>query len=326
MPDRMRVVVARRLPAAGLEELERRFDVDAGELSFDRDALLERVRGAAAIVADPTVPVDEELLDAAGPSLRIVANFAVGYDNVDLDACRARGVVVTNTPDVLTNATAELTVGLMLAAARRLGEAERLLRAGRWQGWDPAALLGRELSDSTIGIVGLGRIGERVAELLRGFASPGESAPHILYTARTARPEAEARLGVRRLPLEELVEQADVVTLHASLTPETRHLVDERLLERFKPDAILVNTSRGALIDTPALVAALRAGRLAAAALDVYEHEPAIEPELLELENVVLVPHIGSATARARDAMARLVAENVIAVLTGRQPLTPVVR
>src|SRR2546425_219431 len=229
----MRVVVARRLPAAGLEELERRFDVDAGELSFDRDALLERVRGAAAIVADPTVPVDEELLDAAGPSLRIVANFAVGYDNVDLDACRARGVVVTNTPDVLTNATAELTVGLMLAAA---------------------------------------------------------------------------------------------VTLHASLTPETRHLVDERLLERFKPDAILVNTSRGALIDTPALVAALRAGRLAAAALDVYEHEPAIEPELLELENVVLVPHIGSATARARDAMARLVAENVIAVLTGRQPLTPVVR
>ena len=326
MPDRMRVVVARRLPAAGLEELARRFDVDAGELSFDRDALLERVRGAAAIVADPTVPIDDELLDAAGPSLRVVANFAVGYDNVDLDACRARGVVVTNTPDVLTNATAELTVALMLAAARRLGEAERILRAGRWQGWDPAGLLGSELSHSTIGIVGLGRIGGRVAELLHGFAPTGESAPRMLYTGRTARPEAEAALGVRRLPLEELVEQADVVTLHASLTPETRHLVDERLLERFKPGAILVNTSRGALVDTPALVAALCTGRLGAAALDVYEHEPAVEPELLELENVVLAPHIGSATARARDAMARLAAENVIAVLTGRQPLTPVVR
>jgi glyoxylate reductase len=319
-------VIARRLPAAGLEELERRFDVDTGDLSLDRDALLERVKGAAAIVADPTVPVDAELLESAGPSLRVVANFAVGYDNVDLEACRTRGITVTNTPDVLTNATAELAVALMLAAARRLGEAERLLREGRWQGWDPAGLLGRELSHSTIGIVGLGRIGTRVAELLQGFG-PGEAArPSLVYAAHTQRPDAEARLGLERLELDELVGRADVVTLHLPLTPETRHIVDARRLARFQPGAILVNTSRGGLVDTGALAAALRAGRLGAAALDVYEHEPAVEAELLELENVVLVPHIGSATARARDAMARLVAENVAAVLAGKPPPTPVLR
>lgn len=319
-------MIARRLPAAGLEELRRDFDVDEGDLSVDRAALLQRVHGAFALVADPTVPVDVELLDAAGPSLRVVANFAVGYDNVDRDACRARGVTVTNTPDVLTNATAELAVTLMLAAARRLGEAERLLRAGRWQGWDPGELLGRELSHSVIGIVGLGRIGERVAELLRGFAPEGEDSPRMLYTARSERPRAEERLGLRRLALEDLVAQADVVTLHVPLGPETHHLVDASLLGRFKPGSILVNTSRGGLVDTQALVGALRSGRLAAAALDVFEHEPSVEPELLALENVVLVPHIGSATGRARDAMARLVAQNVKAVLAGAEPPTPVVR
>jgi glyoxylate reductase len=321
---RPRVVVARLLPAAGQELLEQQFDVDAGELELDRDALLARVRGAAAIVADPSVPVDSELLEAAGSSLKVVANFAVGYDNVDLEACRARGVAVTNTPDVLTNATAELAVALMLAAARRLGEAERMLRAGRWQGWDPAGLLGRELSHSTIGIVGLGRIGTRVAELLQGFASGESAAPSLLYASHSAKPELEESLGLRRLALDELVADADLVTLHVPLTPDTRHLIDEERLARFKPGSILVNTSRGALVDTPAVVAALQGGRLAAAALDVYEHEPSVEPELLELENVVLVPHIGSATARARDAMAMLAAENVIAVLSGEPPLTPV--
>jgi glyoxylate reductase len=276
------------------------------------------VPGAAAVVADPTVPIDVELLDAAGPSLRIVANFAVGYDNLDLEACRARGVIVTNTPDVLTNATAELAVTLMLAAARRLGEAERLLRAGRWKGWDPAALLGRELSHSTIGIVGLGRIGTRVAELLQGFGST------VVYTSHSPKPEVESRLGIRRLELDDLLASADVVTLHLPFRADTRHLIDGARLERFKPGAILVNTARGALVDTGALAAALRSGWLSAAGLDVFEHEPEVEPELLELDNVVLVPHIGSATARARDAMAELVAENVIAVLDGRPPLTAV--
>jgi len=200
------------------------------------------------------------------------------------------------------------------------------LRAGRWQGWDPGELLGRELSHSVIGIVGLGRIGERVAELLRGFAPEGEDSARMLYTARSERPRAEEGLGLRRLALEDLVAQADVVTLHVPLGPETHHLVDASLLERFKPGSILVNTSRGGLVDTQALVGALRSGRLAAAGLDVFEHEPSVEPELLALENVVLVPHIGSATGRARDAMARLVAQNVKAVLAGAEPPTPVVR
>jgi glyoxylate reductase len=316
-------VIARRLPAAGRELLAERFELDEGELSLDRAELLRRIPGAAALVADPTVPVDVELLDAAGSSLRVVANFAVGYDNVDLDACAKRGVVVTNTPDVLTNATAELAVTLMLAAARRIGEGERLVRGGRWTGWDPAAMLGRELSGSTVGIVGLGRIGTRVAELLQGFSA------RLLYTTRGASAHslwAEARLGLERVELAELVGRADFVTLHAPLTAETRHLVDAVLLERFRPGAVLVNTARGGLVDARALAAALKNGRIAAAGLDVYEHEPAVEPELLELENVVLEPHVGSATAATRDAMARLVAENVIAVLAGRPPLTPVSR
>jgi glyoxylate reductase len=312
------VVIARRLPAAGLDLLAERFDVVSGELEPDRAELLRRVAGAAAIVADPTVPVDAEVLDAAGPSLRLVANFAVGYDNVDLDACRERDVVVTNTPDVLTNATAELAVALMLAAARRLGEGERLARAGAWTGWDPAALLGRELAGATVGIVGLGRIGLRVAELLRGFE------PVLLYASRSPRPEQESRLGLERVELADLVARSDFVTLHAPLAPQTRHLVDAALLERFKPGAVLVNTSRGALVDAGALAAALRDGRLGAAGLDVFEHEPAIEPELLALENVVLLPHLGSATGTARDGMARLVADNVISVLAGNAPLTPV--
>jgi glyoxylate reductase len=292
------VVVARSLPAAGLDLLRERFDVLTG---------LENVAGAAAIVADPTVPVGVELLDAAGPSLRVVTNFAVGYDNIDVAACRERGVVVTNTPDVLTNATAELAVALMLAAARRLGEGERIVRRGEWRGWEPEQMLGRELAGATVGIVGMGRIGSRVAELLRGFE------PRILQTTRD-----------RGTSLEELVAQSDFVSLHVPLDEETRHLVDAPLLARFKPSSILVNTARGGLVDTAALVDALRNGPLAAAALDVYEHEPEVPRELLELENVVLAPHIGSATRSARDGMARLAAENVIAVLEGREPPTPV--
>jgi glyoxylate reductase len=298
------VVVARSLPAAGLDLLRERFDVATG---------LANVAGAAAIVADPTVSVDAELLDAAGPELRVVANFAVGYDNVDLEACRERGVVVTNTPDVLTNATAELAVALMLAAARRLGEAERIVRRREWRGWEPEQLLGRELAGATVGIVGLGRIGSRVADLLEGFS------PRVLHSSRRRRPGAERR------ELEELVAESDFVTLHLPLTEDTRHLVGARLLARFKPGSIFVNTARGGLVDTRALVQALRRGPLAAAGLDVYEHEPELPRELIELENVVLAPHIGSATRSARDGMARLVAENVIAVLEGREPPTPVV-
>jgi glyoxylate reductase len=318
MSGKARVVIARYLPEAGRARLAERYEVDEGGPQLDSDALMRRLVGAAALVADPTVPVDTGLLDAAGPSLRVVANFAVGYDNVDVAACRARNVVVTNTPDVLTNATAELAVALMQTAARRLGQAERLVRAGHWKGWEPGQLLGRELSGAVVGIVGLGRIGTRVAELLRGFEVD------LLYTARAPDPDKERRLGARYAELDELLTRSDFVTLHVPLSPETRHLIDARALERMKPGAILVNTSRGDLVDSPALARALEEEKLGGAGLDVFEGEPQVPPELVRQERVVLTPHIGSATATARDGMALLVADNVIAVLEGRPPLTPV--
>jgi glyoxylate reductase len=285
-----------------------------GGLDLAREELLELARGVDAIVADPAVAVDEALLEAAGPQLWVIANFAVGYDNVDIDACRRRGVAVTNTPDVLTNATAELALALALAAARRFTEAEADLRGGRWRGWDPGAYLGLELTGATFGVVGMGRIGRRYAELVVGFA--GE----ILYANRTRKEDAERELGVRRVALEEIFPRADVVSLHLPATAETTGLVGPRELSAMKPEAILVNTSRGPLVDSRALARALRDGEIGGAGLDVYEHEPEVPTELLEAPRCVLLPHIGSATRRSRDGMARLVAENVLAVLGGEEP------
>jgi glyoxylate reductase len=313
------VAIARSLPKAGLERLGERYDVRLGGLDAGRERVLELVQGATAVVADPTVPVDAEVLDAAGPRLRIVANFAVGYDNVDLEACRSRGIPVTNTPDVLTNATAELALALTLAAARDLLVAEGELRAGRWRhGWDPEGHVGIELSRATFGIVGMGRIGRRYGELVRPLA--GE----LVYTSRSPRPELEAALGARRVHLDELFGRADVVSLHVPATAETAGMVDAARLRRMKPTAILVNTARGALIDEAALAQALREGWIGAAGLDVYAREPEIPAELIDAPRCVLLPHIGSATTRARDGMASLVADNVIAAIEGRNPPTRV--
>jgi glyoxylate reductase len=315
----VRVVVARTLPAAGLEELEARFEVQAGGLPFDRDWLLEHAPGASAIVADPTVPVDGALLDLAGETLKVVANFAVGFDNIDTDAVRARGLRATNTPDVLTNATAELAVALMQATGRRIVETDRVLRRGAWTGWEPEQFLGRELAGATVGLVGFGRIGQRVAELLRGFE------PRLVFADAQPMSEAAASHGARRLQLDELLAVSDYVSLHVNLTPETKHMIGAAALARMKPGSILVNTCRGGVVDTAALVAALRSGPLAGAGLDVYENEPQVPVELVALPNTVLVPHVGSATRRTRDAMAKLCAANVIAVLSGEEPITPVV-
>jgi glyoxylate reductase len=315
----MKVVVARTLPAAGLELLDERFEIEAGGIPLDRAWLSEAVEGAAAIVADPSVRIDGELLDRAGDGLRVVANFAVGFDNIDIEAVRARGLRATNTPDVLTNATAELAVGLMQAVGRRVVETDGILRRGEWTGWEPEQYLGRELSGATVGLVGFGRIGQRVAELLRGFE------PRIVFAARRPMAEAAARLGAEQVELDELLDVADYVSLHVNLSPSTRHLIDAGRLGRMKAGAILVNTCRGGVVDTAALIEALSSGRLGGAGLDVYEDEPRVPAELRSLPNTVLVPHIGSATRTARDAMARLCAENVIAVLEGREPPTPVV-
>jgi glyoxylate reductase len=315
----MRVVVARTLPAAGLDKLRERFEVVVGGLPFDRDWLFEHAHGADAIVADPTVPVDAALLDRAGSGLRVVSNFAVGFDNIDTDAVRERGLRATNTPDVLTNATAELAVALMLATGRRLVETDGLLRRGAWPGWEPEQYLGRELSGATVGLVGFGRIGRRVAALLAGFA------PRLVFADAQPMPDAAASHGAERMALGELLAVSDYVSLHVNLTPATRHLIDAAALAGMKPGSILVNTCRGAVVDTAALVQALQDGPLAGAGLDVYENEPEVPQELVALPNTVCVPHVGSATRVTRDAMAELCADNVIAVLSGEEPLTPVV-
>jgi glyoxylate reductase len=302
-----------------MELLAGRCAIKDGRLEISREELLELARGVDAIVADPTVVVDEAVLEAAGPQLRVVANFAVGYDNVDLEACRRRGVAVTNTPDVLTNATAELALALTLAAARRMSKAEADLRGGRWRGWDPGAYLGLELSEATFGVVGLGRIGRRYAELVAGFA--GE----VLYVSRTRKEDAERELGVRRVELGELFGRADVVSLHLPASDETAAMVGAAELAAMKPTAILVNTSRGPLLDSRALARALREGEIGGAGLDVYENEPDVPTELVEAPRTVLLPHIGSATTRSRDGMARLVAANVLAALDGEEPPNRVV-
>lgn len=306
-----RVVIGRTLPAAGLELLGERFAVETGDARADREWLLEHVPGAAAIIADPSIPVDAALLDAAGETLEVVSNFGVGSDNIDLDAARVRGVRVTNTPDVLTSSTAELAVALMLAACRRITEGDAMVRANQWQGSGPGAFLGRDLAGAIVGLVGFGRIGQRVAELLRGFDV------RLLFHSHTGKP---APPGAQACELPELLAASDFVSLHVPLTPDTRHLIDADALALVKRGGILVNTSRGGVVDTMALIQALRSGRLGAAGLDVYEDEPLVPLELRELPNTVLLPHIGSATVTTRDAMARLCAENVIAVIDGREP------
>jgi glyoxylate reductase len=313
------VVIARFLLPAGLDPLSKRFEIREGGLDATRERILELVPGAGGLVPDSSVPVDAELLDACGDDLRVVANFAVGYDNVDLEACRERGVIVTNTPDVLTEATAELALALTLAAARRMSDAERDLRAGRWHGWDPAAYRGLEIGGATVGVIGLGRIGHRYARLARGLGA------EVVYASPTAKPEAESELGARRLPFDELLEASDVISLHAPATPETRGLIGAAEVEAIGPDGVLVNTSRGPLVDADAVAAGLEAGTLGAAGLDVYDGEPNVPQRLLEAPRCVLLPHIGSATVRSRDGMARAVADNVIAVLEGREPPSRVV-
>jgi glyoxylate reductase len=254
---------------------------------------------------------------AARARCRIFANCAVGYDNIDVGAARRAGIVVTHTPDVLTETTADLTWALILAAARRLGQAERVVRAGAWRGWSMLDFLGTDVGGGTIGVVGAGRIGTAVLRRARGFSM------RMLYTSRRDAEAADA-LGARRVPLNDLLANSDVVTLHVPLGESTRHMIDAGALQRMKNSAILVNTARGAVIDEAALIAALREGRIAAAGLDVYESEPRVAPELLRMENVVLLPHIGSATTATRQAMANCAARNVIAVLRGQPPLTPI--
>ncbi|MBX3144806.1 MAG: D-glycerate dehydrogenase [Trueperaceae bacterium] len=308
-----RVFVTRSLPAEWLQPLTAagvQVEVRDGSLPAPRAELLERVRGASALVTFIGDAVDEELLAAAGPELKLVANFAVGYDNVDVSACAARGVLVSNTPDVLTDATADFAFALLLAVARRVHQAHEFVASGTWQGWEPTQLLGLELGGATLGIVGMGRIGQAVARRGAGFGMD------VVYTARSDKGVA----GARWLPLDELLSTSDFVSLHCPLTPSTRGLIGAEALARMKPTAVLVNTARGGIVDDGALAEALRSFRLWGAGLDVFEGEPRVNPALLGLPNVVLAPHAGSATIQARSAMARLCVQAVLDVMAGATP------
>jgi glyoxylate reductase len=316
-----RFAVTNRLPESALTQLR-----EAGELrladretALEREALLELVGGADAVVAMLFDRVDGELLDVAGPQLKVVANVAVGFDNVDLEAAARRGVLVSNTPGVLDDATADLTLALLLATARRIGEGERLVRSGAPWKWGMGFMLGTDLRGKLLGVVGLGNIGTRVAERARAFGM------RIAYFGRSEAPvEVVSRLGAERMELEQLLGASDVISLHCPLTPQTRHLIGAPQLELMKPNAILLNTARGPVVDEAALAAALGERRIAAAGLDVYEAEPTVEPALLGLENVVLSPHLGSATVETRTAMAALAARNAICGVRDEPLPTPV--
>ncbi len=316
MPEK--VLVTREIPEAGLYLLEDFAVSVLFERPPERGELLEAIRGMDGVISTATEKIDGEVLDAAGDDLKVVANMAVGYDNIDVRAARERGVVVTNTPGVLDETTADVAFMLMLAAARRLGEGERLLRAGKWEWWGPKQLRGLDVWGKKLGILGLGRIGQAVARRAKGFGM------EILYHNRSRNESAEKELGARYLELRDLLSESDFISIHTPLTDETRHLIGAEELESMKPGAVLVNSSRGPVVDEGALADALENGRIFAAGLDVYEEEPKVHPKLLELENVVLAPHIGSASIETRDKMATLAAENLRAVLRGEQPMTPV--
>jgi len=314
-----RVVVTRVLPDAALAELAPLGEVwvSGEDRALSLAELHDAVRGADAVVTMLHDRVDDAFLDAAGPGLRVVANVAVGYDNVDVEACRRRGVVVTNTPGVLVDATADLAFALLLGVTRRVREGDALLRDRTPWTWSMSFMLGTGLQGRRLGVVGYGRIGQAVARRALAFGMS------VAYAARHEVTEPGAP-PAERLPLGELLATSGVVSLHCPLTPETRHLLDRDALRSMRPDAFLVNTSRGPVVDEAALAEALREGWIAGAGLDVFEHEPAVHPGLLDAPNVLLTPHLGSATHETREAMAVLAARNVSDVLGGRPARTPV--
>jgi lactate dehydrogenase-like 2-hydroxyacid dehydrogenase len=318
MPARPVVVVTRRLPEEVERQLAERFDARLNESDrpLDRAGLTAALREADALLCTVTDRIDGDVLRGASPlRARILANFGVGYNHVDVAAARGLGVVVTNTPGVLTEDTADIALALILMTARRLGEGERFVRAGRWSGWAPTQLLGTSLGGKTLGIVGFGRIGRAVAR--RAHFGLGM---RVRYHSRSAQPDA-TEVGATQAPsLDALLAESDVVSIHAPATAETRHLIDAAALARMRPHAILVNTSRGDLVDEASLAAALRSGAIAGAGLDVFEAEPRVHPDLLGLENVVLLPHLGSATRETRRAMGERALANLTAFFDGRQP------
>ncbi|HEX8261683.1 MAG TPA: D-glycerate dehydrogenase [Allosphingosinicella sp.] len=308
----MKVIVTRKLPAAVEAGLAARFDVELNpeDAPFDRERLAGAMRRCDVLAATVTDRIDADLIARAGERLRLIANFGVGTDHIDLESASARGVAVTNTPGVLTEDTADLVMALILTAMRRLGEGERVLRAGLWRGWGPTDQLGCSLTGKALGIVGMGRIGSALARRARAFGM------EIHYHNRRPAPDGEARYWP---DLDAMLAAVDVVSLNAPYRPDARHLIDRRRLALMRRGAWLINAARGNLVDEEALIEALAAGRIAGAGLDVYPDEPHVDPRLLELPNLVLLPHLGSATLESRTAMGEKVLANIVAFAEGRE-------
>ena len=322
MSERARVFVTRPIPEVGLSAVREVAEVDVWpeELPPPREVLLERVRGVDGLLSLLSDRIDSEVLDAAGSGLKVIANYAVGYDNIDVAECRARGIAVGNTPGVLTETTADLAFALLMAVARRLPEGYDFVRDDRWQTWGPLLLLGPDIHGSTLGIVGFGRIGREMARRAQGFGM------RTLYSSRTrATPAVETELGATFVELDELLAESDFVSLHTALTADTRGLIDARAIARMKEGAVLINTSRGAVVEQVALAEALRSGHLFGAGLDVTDPEPMRgDDPLLALPNCLVVPHVGSGSVRTRDRMAEKTAANLIAGLRGEPLPDPV--
>jgi glyoxylate reductase len=319
-PGKPGVLISRLLPEPAIELARRGAEVDAHgvDAAMPRAELLARLRGKQGLICMISEAIDLALLDAC-PDLKVVSNVAVGYNNVDVAACTKRGVVVTNTPDVLTDTTADFAWALLMATARRVVEADRYLREGRFQKWEYMLLLGGDIHGKTLGVVGFGRIGRAMARRARGFNM------RVLYQdAIAADAPTERELRATRTDLATLLRESDFVTLHTPLIPETRHLINARSLEAMKKSAFLINAARGPVVDEAALVQALRERRIAGAGLDVFEEEPTVHPGLIGLPNVVLAPHIASGSSETRLKMAALAVENCLAVLGGKTPPTPV--
>lgn len=316
MTASLHVVVPQYLhePGLGIARDLARVTYWSEDSPMPREKLLAAVADADGILSHPASRFDRELLDRA-PRLKVIANIAVGYDNVDVAACTERGIAVCNTPGVLTDATADETLALMLAVCRRVVEGDRFTRAGHWHYWTPLLLVGQDLTEATLGIVGMGRIGTEVARRARGFRM------RLLYHNRRRRPELESELGATYVDLPTLLAESDFVSLHVPSTPETRRLIGAAELARMKPTSYLINAARGSVVDQAALADALRAKKIAGAGLDVFDPEPiAADDPLLQLDNCVLMPHVGASTLRTRQRMSELAARNLLAVLSGKTP------
>ncbi len=314
--SRPKVFVTRKFPAVGLERISSQFDADIweGELPPSREELLKRIQGCAGVLTMLSEKVDDEFFDAAGDQLKVISQYAVGYNNIDIEAAKRRGISIGNTPGALTNATADLAFALLIATARRITEAHDYIHDDKWKAWEPLGHIGWDLEGKTVGIVGMGRIGQTFAKRCHGGWDM-----NVLYTARSPKPEAEQELSAKRVSFEELLEQSDFVSVHCDLNEETQGMFDAAAFERMKSDAIFINTARGSIHVQPDLIQALKSGQIGAAGLDVTDPEPpSVDDEILHLPNCVVAPHIGSATRSTRDAMANIAVDNLEAGIAGK--------